>query len=362
MPSPADGEGLRILLVRTSALGDVVHALPTLIALRRHLPKAVIGWVVEASNAPVLAGHPDLDRVFQVRLKTWRKRALSRDHRRAWRGLKNDLRAFRPDVALDLMGNFKGGALARLCGAPRRIGLAPAFRKEPTSRFLLNEHVTPAGPHAVDHALAPLSGLGIAVDSASVDFGPEKIFRQSKGSADPLLAAADLTDEPFFLLHPGAGWVSKEYPPERWAATVRGLHERTGVATLLSAGPGEQDLAAEIACRGGEMVRRSPMADLPALADLIRRCRLMLGGDTGPLHLGHALGAPVLLLHGPTDPVRHGPYGAPRRAIAHRPPGGYRYKRLAGAEQELHSIAPEEVIERALELLAEASPTGPKPS
>ena len=116
---------MRVLIVRTSALGDVVHALPVLTALRRQLPEARIGWVVEEGMAPLLAGHPDLDELFVVRLRQWRK--VSRRGLAELGGFVSELRRFAADVALDLMGNHKAGAISRLSGARTRIGFARLY-------------------------------------------------------------------------------------------------------------------------------------------------------------------------------------------------------------------------------------------
>src|SRR3954447_16380318 len=169
---------MRVLIVRTSALGDVVHALPVLTALRRQLPEARIGWVVEAGVAPVLAGHPDLDELFIVRLRQWRRLsggAASRNLGELGAFIRT-LRRFRPDVALDLMGNHKAGVLARLSGAERRIGFARTERREPSSALWINRPTAPRGLHAVDRMLSLLDPLGILAEPA--DFGPAKLFRE----------------------------------------------------------------------------------------------------------------------------------------------------------------------------------------
>ncbi len=204
---------MRILIVRTSALGDVVHALPVLTALRRQLPEARIGWVVEAGMASVLAGHPDLDELFIVRLRQWR-RLSGADSRQSLGELATFVRAlrrFRADVALDLMGNHKAGVLARLSGAKRRIGFARQERREPSSALWINRPAAPRGVHAVDRMLSLLDALGIPPEPA--DFGPEKLFREEPPAVAELCAAHP---EAFALLHPGAGWANKRYPPAWW--------------------------------------------------------------------------------------------------------------------------------------------------
>jgi heptosyltransferase I len=330
---------MNILLIRTSALGDVVHCLPVLTALRRHLPQAKIGWLVEGAMAPVLEGHPDLDALLTVRLRLWRKRPFSAGTRAEVAGFLRDLDRFAPDVTLDLMGNHKAGFLAALTQCDRRIGPGRK-RREAFSSIWINEPVVPRGMHAVDRALSLLDALGIPPEPA--DFGGGKIFRQAPDVPAP---------EPFVLIHPGAGWGSKRYPPERWGEAARLLRERTGFSTLVPVARGEEALAAGVEAAGGGAARTVPAGDLPTLAALLRRARLVMGGDSGPTHLAHALGTPVLMLMGPTDPARHGPYGAPERALWKDLPCGFCYKRFDEPRPCLATISPERVAARAAAIL-----------
>ena len=328
---------MNILLIRTSALGDVVHCLPVLTALRRHLPKAKIGWVVEGAMAPVLAGHPDLDELLVVRLRAWRKKPFSRQTRSEMAAFRDALDRFAPDVTLDLMGNHKAGFLSALTLCDRRIG--PAQRREPSSAFWISEPVEIRGTHAVDRALSLLDALGIPPEPA--DFGGEKIFRDEP---------SNLPEPPFLLIQAGAGWANKRYPPERWGEVARRLRETTGLPTLVPIAPGEEGLAAEIEATSGGAVRTMP-ADLPTLAALLRRARLVMGGDSGPTHLAHALGTPVLMLMGPTDPARHGPYGAPERVLWKLLPCSFCYRRFDETKACLLEIPADLVARKAMELL-----------
>lgn len=379
--SGAPGSGERILLVRTSALGDVVHCLPVLAALRRHRPGARIAWVVEEAMAPLLAHHPDLDRVIPVRLRPWRRAPLARDTRREVLATLAGLRDFRPHAALDLMGNHKGALLARLSGAPRVLGLARPYRREPSSALWIGEPVVPRaaaqgrdarspavaartageaapgatdtpGPplHAVDRALALLEPLGVPAEP--VELGGDRLL--------PTVGPpADAVERPYAVLHPGAGWGNKVYPPRRWGEVARRLAADAGLETRVTGGPGEGDLAAAVVDASGGAARAVPAAGLPALAGLLRGARLALGGDTGPLHLAHALGVPALMVHGPTDPLRHGPYGAPDRAVWEHLPCSFCYKRFEETKACLATVPARRVAERALELAAAATVAAP---
>lgn len=337
---------MRILIIRTSALGDVIHALPALTALRRHFPAARIGWVVEEAMAPVLEGHPDLDERLTVRLRHWGKEPFSRRTARELGGFLAALDRFAPDVALDLMGNHKAAAIAALTLCDRRIGAARRHRREPSSAAWINEPVEPRGAHAVDRMLSLLDGLGMPPGPA--DFAPDKIFREMPPEVRALL---DAHPEPYVLLHPGAGWPNKIYPPERWGEVARRLRDAAGIPTWVATARGEEGLAERVAAASAGAARRVAAADLPTLAALIRRASLMLGGDSGPTHLAHALGTPVLMAMGPTDPARNGPYGAPERAIWKALPCSFCHRRFGETKACLLEIPADRVAKRALELL-----------
>jgi heptosyltransferase-1 len=329
----------RILLVRTSALGDVVHALPVLAALKRHLADARVAWVVDETFAPLLEGHGLLDLLLPVPLRRWRRAGGGRARELA--RLVGALRAFDADVALDLMGNHKGALLARLSGARRRLGARRADRREPSSALWINEPVAlPAGAHAVDRGLALAAALGVPV--APADFAPAQLAC----GRDRELAGA-----PVFV-HPGAAWGNKRYPAAMWGRVAGALARRLGAAVLVGAAPGEEALADAAVAASAGGARRMDAPDLATLAGALRSARLVLAGDTGAAHLAHALGVPVVALHGPTDPALHGPFGAPEAALARRLPCSFCHRRMDAARACLLGIPPETVVERALARLA----------
>jgi heptosyltransferase I len=357
----------RVLLVRTSALGDVVHALPVATALRRHRPAATIAWAVEEPFAPLLAGHPAVDRVIPVRLKRWRRAPLAHATLDEVTELAGALRDFAPEVAIDLMGNHKGALLARLSGAPRVVGLARRDRREPSSALWIGEPVAlaapappagrPSGPwavategtepplaHAVDRALALAAALG--APTSPVDLGGAGLF-----------AALPRRPRRHLAIHAGAGWGNKRWPPERWGEVGRRLAEAAGLPVRALAGPGEEALAEAVVAAGGGAVEAVAAPDLPSLAGELLASRLLLAGDTGPLHLAHSLGVPVLAVMGPTDPRRHGPYRALDRAVWRALPCSFCYKRFDDTKACLHAITAEPVVERALALLATGGPS-----
>ena len=346
-----ENTALNILIVRTSALGDIVHALPVLSALRRHLPEARVGWVVEKVFAPLLAGHPQIDQLVEVRMRGWRKTPTASTTRREVADARRTLRDFRADIALDLMGNHKGGLLTRLSGARRRIGAARPDRREPSSALWINEPVPAVGRHAVDRGLSLLAPFGIQPEPA--DFGPDYILPVAPAAAREFLAARE---RPYVLIQAGAGWANKTWPAAWWGQVAREMVDRTDHEVWVPIAPGEEHLAREIVETSDGAAQAVGAGPFAVLAALLRHSRLVLGGDTGPIHLAHALGVPVLCLIGPTDPEKNGPYGTPEQVLWKKLPCSCCYKRFKSPRACLLAISPGEVVERACDLLAVTNP------
>jgi heptosyltransferase-1 len=226
------------------------------------------------------------------------------------------MRRFRADVAIDLMGNHKSGVLSALSGARRRIGPRRADRREPSSALWGGEGVAVHGLHAVDRALSILGALGIPSESA--DFGGRRIFPQTSANPDAGVA----------LIHPGAGWENKRVPTQTLGWIARQLAQHWRLRVVVAAGPGEAELAREVALHSGGACETRDHVGLDSFTALARDSRLVIGGDTGPLHLAHAVGARVLMAMGPTAIGRHGPYGAPQAALSLDLPCSACYRRF----------------------------------
>jgi heptosyltransferase-1 len=339
---------MRILLIRTSSLGDIVHCLPALRALRGRFPSAHIGWVVEDVFAPLLARDPDLDEVLEVGLRRWRRSPLEAATLREMRAGFGRLNEWGADVVLDLMGNHKAGLLAAISSCDRRIGLEARLRRERSSAAWLSEWVSARGDHAVDRALAVAAA--VSGSDRFLGFGAEQIRVAAAGAQQRQTTG-------HVVIHPGAGWTSKRYPADRWGRVAAAIARATGRPIVVSAGSGEAPLAEQVERASGGVATRADASNLPALVALLENAALVLGGDTGPLHLAHALGVPALFLHGPTDPRTHGPYGAPERAL--RAEGARcataRHGEHRGTTTEIE-IPEALVIERALVLARDPRP------
>jgi len=345
----------RILAVRLGSLGDIVHALPAVASLRAAFPAGRLDWLVETRWREFVVRNPDVNQVVAVDTLSWRRRALAPV---TWGEIRSAVRALRAagyDLAVDFQGLFKSALLARLSGAPRRIGFERGSLKEPAAATFYTETVRPAtGAHVIEMNLALARAAGAAGDDRrfSLPTSPEE-----EGSLEAILRRQQIRGD-YFVLSPGGGWGSKRWPPERYAQLHNELARRTGWRSFLNAGPGEEELVSRIVagCRVTRPVN-SPLT-LGQLIALLRRARVVVAGDTGPLHLAAALGTPVVGLYGPTDPARNGPVGpegSGRAAVLHHAElATITYKREERPGPALLAITVEEVV-RAVERVTEAA-------
>lgn len=313
------------MIVRLSAIGDVIHGMPVLSALRDRLPDAMLGWVVEQRAAALLVGHKALDELITVP-RGWLKSPSA-----VWR-LRRRLRELRFDTAIDMQGLTKSAVAARLSGATTRIGFGDAKGRE-LSRLFYNRTVKTTAAHVIDCNLELLGPLGI--DRPTVRFDvPEK--PQDRAVAERAIDAAGLNDG-FAVINPGAGWPSKLWPPERFAAVARHLGAARSLPTLaVWAGDEEHQWAEQIVAGSDGHARLAPPTSLTELAAVVRRARLFVGSDTGPLHLAAAVDTPCVGLFGPMPAERNGPYGPAHVAI--------QKVRFEGTSRQRRN-APKEVME-----------------
>jgi heptosyltransferase-1 len=312
--------GPRIAIIKLSSLGDVVHALPVAGALRRALPAAHLTWVVEAREYAVLRDHPDLDAVVPVDTRLWRRLIWRPSGARQVLGkvsrLRERIRGASFDVAIDLQGLLKSGLLTAYTGAPVRIGFSASRCRERWNALFTNRHVTPpaSARHVVEQYLALLAPLGIEpgpaefhvpVPAASERRIEELLVKEGVKPGDRLVA-----------INPGAGRPRKRWAVARWSVLAERLATEAGARLLLLWGPDEAHMARDISLAlPGHSALLAPPTDLGELAALLKRCRLMIANDTGPLHVAAALGTPALGLFGPTRAERNGPYGPGCRGL-----------------------------------------------
>jgi heptosyltransferase-1 len=336
-----------LLVVRLGAIGDIIHAMPAVAALRRAQPRLRVGWLIEERwsgllcsrpaeyDAPPSPHKPLVDTVHTSNFAGWRRALLSDETWREARDCLREVRSRRYEAVLDLQGAIRSSLAAVLSDASVRIG--SAWPREAPARLFYTRAVAPEGAHVIEQGLEIASALaGHKLAYAPPVLPCDEIQERW---ADEFLAGVNARS--FAILNPGAGWGAKCWPAESFGAVARVLHER-GVAVLINHGPGEESLASEVLAAGGDSAHllKCSVSELIAIT---RRARLFLGGDTGPMHLAAALGVPVVALFGPTRPERNGPYGI--RSIVLRSPASVDNRsHVADADPGLVSIRPAEVI------------------
>ncbi|MDZ4781082.1 MAG: glycosyltransferase family 9 protein [Planctomycetia bacterium] len=295
----------RILIVKLSSLGDVLHTLPAARMLREAFPDAHLGWAVERAHSGLLAGQPCLDA-----LHLWNRGAS-----RGFRQFIGELRAGHWDVAIDFQGLLRSAWIARLSGARQVIGHAPTKER---AHWLYHRRVPPATMerHAVDRSLdlaaavvERLSGQTLSRPATRAEFTLYPSVADQH-TVDAWWKAQNIRDrERLVLLNPHCRKDANRWPVERFTALARNLTNQPGVRVALVGGAVARDVCDAIAAPLGDRIARADGAmGLLASAELIRRADAFVTGDTGPMHIAAAVGTPIVALFGPANPLRTGPY------------------------------------------------------
>jgi lipopolysaccharide heptosyltransferase I len=287
-------------------VGDLVHTLPAVAALRRRFPDARIDWLVESRHRDVLLDNPDVDTLIEVDTLGWRRRLLSP---RTWGEIRRSIarvRERRYDFVLDLQGTIKSAVSAFLARSRRRIGFGSRHLKERAAALLYTERVSAngKGPHVIDRQLGLLRALEI--DSAERRF-PLAVPGEAESAAARELERLGLSD--FAAINPGGSWETKRWSPTKLGRLAREIDKEWNLASLVVWGPGEEAMAREVVASSDGAARLAPRTTLRELLSFVKRARLFVSGDSGPLHLASACGVPVVGIFGPTDPEKNGPFG-----------------------------------------------------
>lgn len=345
---------MRILIVKLSSIGDVVHTLPAAALLRRALPDARITWVIERRASEIIKDSPAIDDLIELDTRAWRKDFLTGSAIGDMRAQLNQLRespnlngAGSADIAIDFQGLIKSGLVVFASRAKKRIGLETSDLREKASKLLLTDqaatsefsHVIeknlalaraaidgssakpPAAPGESMHPSLPLSAGGEFLSARRhADRDARALTERVSNSsyefpiavspADELFVEAAIENQsrPFAIINPGGGWPTKLWPSERYAQLADWLWSDCGLVSFVTFGAGEEALAQTVASKARSGAVRPLASTLKQFVALARRAALFVGGDTGPLHLAAASRAPIVGLYGPTSPERNGPF------------------------------------------------------
>jgi len=352
--APNGNHALRILIVRIGAMGDVLHAMPAVAALRERHPDWFIGWAIEpiwselleAKNEPRNVSSRDerrplVDQWIAVPTRDWKRHPTSRKTLSDIASLRRTLHSAHYDICVDMQGSIRSAVVGRMAGAKNFTG--PADPREGPAAWLYRRKVARNESHVIEQGCEL---LGAAVRE---QLQPAKITLPVDAAAerwcDNLLA--DIK-KPFAWISPAAGWGSKQWPAEQYGAVAAALAS-SGYQSLVNAISADDGIAKRVvdASDGAAMLVPCSIGQMIAA---IRRAGVVIGGDTGPVHLAAALQRPVVSLFGPTDHARTGPYETQAHVLRH-PSSRNDHARRQDPEQGLTQISIDEVVEAALELL-----------
>ena len=314
--------GSRILVVRLSSMGDVIHTLPAVASLKLSFPHCRLSWVVHPSWTPLLEGNPFIDELIP----------LDRHSRSSIASAWRKLRAQRFDLAVDFQGLIQSGLVAAIARPERLIGFHSSQVRERAAALFYSATVAARAGHIVDRnlELAAAAGATNLVHTFPLPAG------QPEG---------ELPEGKFVLASPLAGWGSKQWPLESFERLAARLRAQCAMPLVVNGPPDAADLLRLI---GSAHVH---LSGLPGLIDATRRAVAVVGVDSGPMHLAAALGKPGVAIFGPTDPARNGPYGA-SLAVVRSADASTTYKRGREAHPSMTSISADVVFESLKENLA----------
>jgi heptosyltransferase-1 len=356
--APREDRPLRVLIVRIGAMGDVLHAMPAVAALRELHPDWRIGWAIEPVWSELLEAEsethdvawrfsgldsrrPLVDLWSEVPTREWKRRPFSLNTLRDIAALRRELRRDHYDICVDMQGSIRSAVVGRMAGAGVFAGAAEP--RERPAAWLYERKIRLTATHVVEQSCELLgAAVGETLRPAKVTLPTDPAAEQW---CDALLAGVG---ERLVVISPTAGWGAKQWPVERYGAVAAAL-ARAGFRTMVNAASSEHTVGRRVVEASGGAATLVPCSVGQMIA-LVRRAGVVIAGDTGPLHLAAALKRPVVGLFGPTDPARNGPYGTNARVLRHSS-SRLDHSRHQATETGLMQITTEEVVEAALELL-----------
>lgn len=333
----------RILIIKPSAIGDVVHALPILNLLRRRWPEAHITWLVTPACSGLLEGHPQLNEIILFDRKrfgrSWRSWTIARE----LAAFNRSLKTHRFDLVIDLQGLFRSGWMSWRTHAPIRVGSTDSRELA----WLFHTHrakVDPSPKHAIERYLTVAEFLGLGREPVEFIFPTDDMDRQHVAALLPM-------DRPFAVLLPATNWPTKRWPIEHFAQLVQPLRERFGFESVLAGGSDAMAMSASLP----GVINLAGKTNLRQLVALLERAALVIANDTGPMHIAAALGRPLVTMFGPTSPIQTGPYRRIESVVHLDIPCSPCFSRSCSHQSCLRWLGIEPVLELAAEQLNGAS-------
>jgi heptosyltransferase-1 len=345
-----------VLIVRIGAMGDVLHAMPAVAALRARHPEWFIGWAIEPRWSGLLqiagdfddlsqgvgrfAGKAMVDRWYSVPASEWRRSPLAGETVSEVFALRRVLQGEDFDVCVDMQGALKSAVVGNMASATVLAGFDKP--RERMARWFYRQRVATTARHVVDQGCELLgAAVGEQLRAGRVTLPMD--------AEDERWAQGVVGAERFCLISPGAGWGAKMWPAERYGAVTAALG-KAGVRTLVNAAAAGSG-GAERVVEASEGYAQAVPCTVGQLIALVRRAAVVVAGDTGPLHLAAALERPVVGIYGPTDPARNGPYGKGRARVLRDAESVTSHKRVGETEAGMLRIGVDEVVQAAMEMV-----------
>ncbi len=348
----------RILLIKPSSLGDIIHALPVLAGLRQRYPQAHIAWLASSSYVSLLEAQPAVDEVIAFDRRLYGRLGRSPRATAGFVAFVRELRRRRFELVIDLQGLFRSGFLSKASGAEVRIGFGDA--RELGWVFYTHRMAVGAGdPHAVDknYLVAELLGFSGRQKDFALHVPPDVQQRTTT-----VIREAGLEYGSYAVLVPAGRWETKCWPAERFAKLADMIADRLGLRVVLLGTESESGVCRQVQQgASAKLVNLAGRSDLLQLVAVIKGAKLVITNDSGPMHVAAALDRPVVAPFGPTNPVRTGPYSARARVVREPMPCSPCYLRrmdqCAYQHRCLRQISAERIFAAAAELLADPQPT-----
>ena len=339
---------MNILIVKLSAIGDVIHTLPSLAALRRLYPDAHITWVVEEAAADLVKNHPYLDAVLISRRKSWSKDLLNGQFRNPLEEMRTFMKTLRQrpyDLVIDFHGLFKSSIIVFLSSGKRKLGYNSL---QELSGLFLNEKIPEdMNKHAVERYLDFPRYLGAKIDSVQFILPSNK---EAEEKTRILLDKYNLEDKRFIAINPIAYWKTKLWNNEKFSHLADLINDKLQMKVVFT-GSEKEPIKKITSLMTTESINLGGATTLLDLAYLYKKARIVITTDSGPMHLAAAVETPVIALFGPTDPARTGPYGAGHTIIRTELPCSPCLLKKCSTKKCMEDILPQQVfaaVERKL--------------